>query len=344
VGPYYYGPYASFAPPMDSFGATCSAAESDLLAMTYGDLKGTAYVESIKAFTAGMDACVQEHVDRCVRLARRTGHDTSGSASLSSGGRTPAAGRCRLLNILSSGGHAPYEAVSELAAKGTDITKADPQDVAAEVHTQVKVVRAVAGGGPCSLRRRRHSLDSAAAAATACTLAPQPSEPVLTLETKGPRDLFKDLEELLKREQERTALAAGGVGVARTGLTLPVGDPGRCARAPVGQPLAHTDPRTLFAALVELGVDPSFMQAVVYQDPRTVVDGIEYVGAACKLRGAVLAPGPNERRRAAASATRAVANPVGSCRRRRSWTTTRACSPTCRRCSASGSTASTWTR
>jgi len=66
VGPYYYGPYASFAPPMDSFGATCSAAESDLLAMTYGDLKGAAYIESIKAFTADMDACVQEHVDRCV--------------------------------------------------------------------------------------------------------------------------------------------------------------------------------------------------------------------------------------------------------------------------------------
>jgi len=53
----------------------------------------------------------------------------------------------RLLNILSSGGHAPYEAVSKLATKGSDITKADPQDVAAEVHEQVKVC-AVTDRGP----------------------------------------------------------------------------------------------------------------------------------------------------------------------------------------------------
>jgi len=46
---------------------------------------------------------------------------------------------------------------------------------------------------------------------------------------------------------------------------------------------------------MELGVDPSFMQAVVYQDPRTVVDGIEYVCYVREMRSMVLTPGINER-------------------------------------------------
>jgi hypothetical protein len=64
AGPYYYGPYASFAPTADVGTAVCSAAESDLLASTYGDLRGYAYAASVRAFAADMASTVLDHVDR----------------------------------------------------------------------------------------------------------------------------------------------------------------------------------------------------------------------------------------------------------------------------------------
>ena len=71
AGPFYYGPYASFAPGLDGGSATCTAAESDLLANTYGDLRGAAYAASMRAFVADMEPMVKDHVERYARARAR---------------------------------------------------------------------------------------------------------------------------------------------------------------------------------------------------------------------------------------------------------------------------------